>query len=83
MSLETEDAVRTGAERRLRPVLMSASVAILGLIPLPLADGIGANVQRPLAALVIGGLVTSTLLTRVVLPALHRWFATPRRDVEL
>lgn len=70
-------AVRTGAEHRLRPVLMTALTAILGLIPLLLADGIGSNVQRPLAAVVIGGLVTSTLLTLLVLPSVYRWFAEP------
>ncbi|EAR21631.1 efflux RND transporter permease subunit [Nitrococcus mobilis] len=74
------EAVRVGAERRLRPVLMTASAAILGLIPLLLAGGIGANVQRPLAAVVIGGLVTSTLLTLLVLPSVYRWFAVARRD---
>ncbi len=77
------EAVAVGAERRLRPVLMTASVAILGLIPLLLADGIGSNVQRPLAAVVVGGLVTSTLLTLVVLPSVYRWFAMPRREVEV
>ncbi|MES1945297.1 CzcA family heavy metal efflux pump [Salinisphaera sp. PC39] len=81
--LNRDEAVRTGAEHRLRPVLMTASVAILGLIPLLLADGIGANVQRPLAAVVVGGLVTSTLLTLLVLPAVYRWFAEPRREVEI
>ncbi len=81
--MEIADAVRTGAEHRLRPVLMTASVAILGLIPLLLADGIGSNVQRPLAAVVIGGLVTSTLLTLLVLPSVYRWFAVPRRNVDV
>ncbi len=80
---ETADAVMLGAERRLRPVLMTASVAILGLIPLLLADGIGANVQRPLAAVVVGGLVTSTLLTLLVLPSVYRWFAIPTEKVEI
>jgi cobalt-zinc-cadmium resistance protein CzcA len=77
-----EEAVRLGAERRLRPVLMTASVAILGLIPLLLANGIGANVQRPLATVVVGGLVTSTALTLLVLPAVYRWFAEPRQEVD-
>lgn len=81
--LDIADAVRLGAERRLRPVLMTASVAILGLIPLLLANGIGANVQRPLAAVVVGGLLTSTLLTLVVLPSIYRFFAAPRRDVQI
>lgn len=70
-----DEAVITGARRRLRPVLMTALTAVLGLIPLLLASGIGANVQRPLAAVVIGGLVTSTLLTLFVIPAVYRWFA--------
>lgn len=74
-----EQAVHEGAELRLRPVLMTASVAILGLVPLLLATGIGANVQRPLAAVVVGGLITSTLLTLLVLPAVYPWFA-PRQD---
>ncbi|MES1944549.1 CzcA family heavy metal efflux pump [Salinisphaera sp. PC39] len=81
--MNRDEAVRTGAEHRLRPVLMTASVAILGLLPLLLADGIGANVQRPLAAVVVGGLITSTLLTLLVLPAVYRWFAEPRREVKL
>jgi len=77
------EAVKLGAQRRLRPVLMTASVAILGLIPLLLADGIGSNVQRPLATVVVGGLITSTLLTLVVLPSVYQWFASERRDVEV
>lgn len=78
-----DEAIRLGAERRLRPVLMTASVAILGLIPLLIANGIGANVQRPLAVVVVGGLFTSTLLTLVVLPTLYPLFAAPRRDVKI
>jgi cobalt-zinc-cadmium resistance protein CzcA len=81
--MELDEAVSTGAEHRLRPVLMTALTAILGLIPLLMANGIGSNVQRPLAAVVIGGLVTSTLLTLLVLPAVYHWFAEPRREVEL
>jgi len=56
-------------------VLMTAMIAALGLIPLLLASGIGSEVQRPLATVVIGGLVSSTLLTLVVLPAAYRWFS--------
>jgi len=81
--MEMDEAVRTGAEHRLRPVLMTALTSILGLLPLLLANGIGANVQRPLAAVVVGGLITSTLLTLLVLPAIYRWFAEPRREVEI
>jgi heavy metal efflux system protein len=79
--MPTEDAVRLGAERRLRPVLMTASVAILGLIPLMVANGIGANVQRPLAVVVVGGLITSTVLTLVVLPSLYRFFSARHDDL--
>ena len=59
---------------RFRPVMMTATVAMLGLIPFLFATGPGAEVQRPLAVVVIGGLVTSTLLTLVVVPVLYRWF---------
>jgi len=66
-------AVRRGTELRLRPVLMTASVAILGLIPMLLSSGVGAETQRPLATVVVGGLVTSTLLTLVLLPVIYEW----------
>ncbi|MDP7011167.1 MAG: CusA/CzcA family heavy metal efflux RND transporter [Verrucomicrobiota bacterium] len=66
----TEDAIREGALTRLRPVLMTALVASLGFVPMALATGTGAEVQRPLATVVIGGILTSTILTLVVLPAL-------------
>jgi cobalt-zinc-cadmium resistance protein CzcA len=65
------EAVREGALRRLRPVLMTALVASLGFVPMALATGAGAEVQRPLATVVIGGLVSATLLTLFVLPALY------------
>ena len=65
------------ALRRLRPVLMTASITALGLIPLLLATGPGSEIQRPLAIVVIGGLVSSTLLTLVLLPILHRRFSAP------
>lgn len=67
------DAVRVGAERRLRPVLMTAMIAGLGLLPLLTATGPGSELQRPLAVVVIGGLVTSTLLTLLLLPMLYAW----------
>jgi heavy metal efflux system protein len=67
------DAVRKGTELRLRPVLMTASVAILGLIPMLLSSGVGAETQRPLASVVVGGLITSTLLTLVLLPVIYEW----------
>ena len=69
-----DEAVVEGAKMRFRPVMMTATVAMLGLIPFLFATGPGAEVQRPLAVVVIGGLVTSTLLTLVVVPVLYRWF---------
>jgi cobalt-zinc-cadmium resistance protein CzcA len=71
--LPIEVAVEQGAQTRLRPVLMTALVASLGFIPMAVSHGAGAEVQRPLATVVIGGLVTSTLLTLLVLPALYKW----------
>jgi heavy metal efflux system protein len=68
------DAVKEGAMTRLRPVLMTALVASLGFIPMALATSAGAEVQRPLATVVIGGLITSTLLTLLILPTLYAWF---------
>ncbi len=67
------EAVQEGAERRLRPVLMTALIASLGLVPMLLATGPGSELQRPLAVVVIGGLVTSTLLTLLLLPTLYAW----------
>ena len=58
---------------RLRPVLMTASVAILGLVPMLLSRGVGAETQRPLATVVVGGLFTSTVLTLVLLPVMYEW----------
>ncbi|SEO35319.1 efflux RND transporter permease subunit [Nitrosovibrio sp. Nv6] len=68
------ESVIKGCEQRFRPVLMTATVAMLGLVPFLFATGPGSEVQRPLAVVVIGGLITSTLLTLVVLPTLYRWF---------
>ncbi|MFM8358868.1 MAG: efflux RND transporter permease subunit, partial [Verrucomicrobiota bacterium] len=67
-------AVREGALTRLRPVMMTALVAALGFVPMAVATGAGAEVQRPLATVVIGGILSSTLLTLVVLPTLYAWF---------
>lgn len=72
-----EQAVREGAQTRLRPVLMTALVASLGFVPMALSTSPGAEVQRPIATVVIGGLITATLLTLLVLPALYRRFAGP------
>lgn len=72
--LSAREAVTEGVRQRFRPVMMTATVAMLGLIPFLFSDGPGSEVQRPLAIVVIGGLITSTLLTLVVLPTLFRWF---------
>jgi cobalt-zinc-cadmium resistance protein CzcA len=68
------DAVREGALTRLRPVLMTALVASFGFVPMAMATGAGAEVQRPLATVVIGGVISSTILTLLVLPALYVLF---------
>ena len=70
-----DEASVEGACQRLRPVLMTATTTALGLIPLLVSQGTGSEVQRPLATVVIGGLVTSTILTLLVIPALYRWFS--------
>ncbi len=70
-----DEASVKGAMLRLRPVLMTAFTTALGLIPLLVASGVGSEVQRPLATVVIGGLFTSTLLTLLVIPAIYKWFA--------
>lgn len=77
------EAAREAALVRMRPVLMTALVAALGFIPMALSTGSGAEVQRPLATVVIGGLITATLLTLLVLPVLYGWFAGRHVDVEV
>jgi heavy metal efflux system protein len=83
MGADDDRAIADGAMERVRPVLMTALVASLGFVPMALATGTGAEVQRPLATVVIGGLITSTALTLVVLPAItawaSRWTKTQRR----
>jgi heavy metal efflux system protein len=70
--------VKDGALTRLRPVLMTAFVASLGFVPMALSTGSGAEVQRPLATVVIGGIVSSTFLTLLVLPVLYEWIERKR-----
>jgi len=74
MGMPMADVVVDGAQRRLRPVLMTASIAAFGLVPLLFASGPGSEIQRPLAIVVIGGLTTATLLTLIILPILYRRF---------
>ncbi|NCV59539.1 MAG: efflux RND transporter permease subunit, partial [Betaproteobacteria bacterium] len=76
--VSVSQAVREGCVQRFRPVIMTATVALLGLVPFLFATGPGSEVQRPLAIVVIGGLITSTLLTLVVLPSLYPWFDDPK-----
>ena len=75
-----DDAALQGSLTRLRPVLMTALVASLGFLPMALSRSAGAEVQRPLATVVIGGLITSTVLTLLVLPTLYQWFASRRPE---
>jgi cobalt-zinc-cadmium resistance protein CzcA len=74
LGIPQAEAIRQGCEQRFRPVMMTATVALLGLVPFLFATGPGSEVQKPLAIVVIGGLISSTLLTLVVLPALYSWF---------
>lgn len=73
-----KQAAHEAARERMRPVMMTALVAALGFVPMALATGVGAEVQRPLATVVVGGLVSSTLLTLLILPSLYPWFAGRR-----
>ena len=81
--LETHEATERGAMEKMRAMIMAPLVAGLGFFPMALSSSTGAEVQRPLATVVIGGLVTSTLLTLFVLPSLYRWFEPKQKDVEL
>ncbi len=74
-------SVLAGAASRLRPVLMTAATSALGLVPMLLSNGIGAEIQKPLASVIVGGLITSTLLTLVVLPVFYPWFIRENKAV--
>jgi cobalt-zinc-cadmium resistance protein CzcA len=77
--LSGENLVKRGTTIRLRPVLMTALVDIFGFVPMMLSTGVGAEVQKPLAAVVIGGIISSTVLTLIVLPALYLLFEKKMR----
>jgi cobalt-zinc-cadmium resistance protein CzcA len=81
-NLSPFDAVVQGALDRLRPVFMTAACGALGFIPMAISSSSGAEVQRPLATLVIGGLITSTVLTLLVLPSIYRWFEPKENATE-
>lgn len=80
--LTLAQAVRQGAARRLRPVMMTATIAAFGLVPLLFASGPGSEIQRPLAIVVIGGLISATLLTLILLPILYERFGESRAEIE-
>jgi cobalt-zinc-cadmium resistance protein CzcA len=81
--LELPEAIRKGSLDRLRPVLMTASIAIFSLIPMLLASGMGSEIQKPLATVVVGGLITSTLLTLLIIPSVYSWFEKRKVEEEL
>ena len=81
--LELRVAIRKGSLDRLRPVLMTASIAIFSLIPMLLAGGTGSEIQKPLATVVVGGLVTSTLLTLLIIPSVYGWFEKRKVEEEM
>ncbi len=72
--VELRDAIVKGSLDRFRPVLMTASIAIFSLIPMLYAGGAGSEIQKPLATVVVGGLITSTLLTLLIIPSVYSWF---------
>jgi len=81
--LELPEAIRKGSLDRLRPVLMTASISIFSLIPMLLAGGAGSEIQKPLATVVVGGLVTSTLLTLLIIPSVYSWFEKRKTEEEM
>ena len=79
MVMPLAQAITNGCRLRLRPVLMTASISIFSLVPMIYASGPGSEIQRPLAVVVVGGLLTSTLLTLLVLPSLYHWFESSKK----
>jgi heavy metal efflux system protein len=77
------EAIERGTSNRLRPVLMTASIAIFSLIPMLYASGTGSEIQKPLAVVVVGGLITSTFLTLFLIPSLYGWFENRKKEVEM
>ncbi len=80
--VELQEAIRTGTMNRLRPVLMTASIAIFSLVPMLFATGAGSEIQKPLATVVVGGLITSTFLTLLIIPSVYSWFEKKKAVVE-
>jgi len=81
--LHINDIIKKGSIRRIRPILLTASTDILGFLPMAISISAGAEVQRPLATVVIGGMLTSTLLTLVVLPVLYKWVESAKKSIKL
>jgi len=81
--MSLKDAIENGCFNRLRPVLMTASIAIFSLIPMLYSTGAGSEIQKPLAAVVVGGLITSTFLTLFLIPSLYGWFENRKAEVEM
>lgn len=77
------EAILKGSVDRLRPVLMTASIAIFSLIPMLYASGAGSEIQKPLATVVVGGLITSTLLTLLLIPSMYSWFKKRKIEKEI
>ena len=82
-NLDVTDAVIKGSINRLRPVLMTASIAIFSLIPMLYASGAGSEIQKPLATVVVGGLISSTLLTLLLIPSVYSWFDKRKQHIEM
>jgi cobalt-zinc-cadmium resistance protein CzcA len=80
---DLQEAIRKGCLDRLRPVLMTASISIFSLVPMLLASGMGSEIQKPLATVVVGGLITSTLLTLLIIPAVYGWFEKRKVEEEM
>ena len=81
--IEPREAIRRAVESRVRPIFMSTITSALGMLPLVVLPGAGSELYRGLGSVVIGGLLTSTLLTLLVLPSVYRWFAEPDTPVHL
>jgi len=81
--VELRDAIVKGSLDRFRPVLMTASIAIFSLIPMLYANGAGSEIQKPLATVVVGGLITSTLLTLLIIPSVYSWFEKKKINTEI
>ncbi len=81
--IELQEAIKRGSLDRLRPVLMTASIAIFSLMPMLFATGAGSEIQKPLATVVVGGLITSTLLTLLIIPSVYSWFEKKNIEAEM